>query len=198
MYPRFNLIAAVLILIGAAVFASSACRAEEGVLETYMKKAVDSVAEGQVQQAMTNLRIGINSGVYSPKLPSDEFSKTLATAIESQKDAKKKAALLVIQSVLFIVTPGKRDAAKTALDDAEKLDGSLPEIFNTRAILLITEGKQGDALANLNKAIELNGTYVDAIKNRANLYQSMKEPEKAVQDSIRYQTLLGEINYKKK
>lgn len=170
--------------------------AEDGVLETYAKKAIDQVGQGNVQNAMTSLRTGINSYAYKPAKPSDELLKATQTAIDQEKDDKKKAALLVIQSVLWLVLPEKANQAEGLLDQAEKLDDKLPEVFNTRAILRIRRGANEKALADLNKAIELNPTYLDAIHNRAGLYAAMHDPDNAVKDSIRYQELIGEINYK--
>lgn len=177
--------------------AASSVAAAEPILETYANKAAQSILAGDIQAGMTQIRVGFNCAGVKRQPASDDCCRDLLAKAEAETDKRKKAALLVVHSLLLLAKGGaaKADAWKL-LDIAARLDETLPEIYNTRAVLLMQNRQYQDALKDIDKAIALNKNHADAWANRSLLHLKTGDPDQAEKDYEQHQLLISAVYYK--
>ena len=186
-----------LAMVFAWLIGASGSATESGIFEKAVVDGMQMISSGKIPDAMNEIRLGFNCNRYDQKRVSAECIETLTIAISQEKDTKKKAALLVYSAVIMLGN-GAADGVGTAifaLDQAEKCDPALPEIYNTRGACYRSQKNLAGAIVDYDKAIALNPNYVDAIANRAEAHWKTGDKDKATADMIRYQRLLGKIYY---
>ncbi|MCE7995287.1 MAG: tetratricopeptide repeat protein [Roseivirga sp.] len=96
------------------------------------------------------------------------------------KDSSNVEAVINKASAYYLF--GYYDQANRFLDDAEKLDPSLANIYNTRALIATDKGNYDEALIEVNKALELeiNNPYFN--NNRGYIHLMTDQLEQAEKD----------------
>jgi tetratricopeptide (TPR) repeat protein len=172
--------------------------AESGILEKAVKEGMRLIADGKIAESMNEIRAGFNSQQIDNKAVSVECLNTLDDTLADEKDARKKAALLVYRAVLFLVSrqANSPETAIELLNSAERADNKLPEIFNTRGICHLMLRDAAKAQDDFNKAIALNADYWDALDNRGYLQRMLNEKPDVRQDINYYERYDKRVNAK--
>lgn len=169
---------------------------ENTVFETSLKEGMLCIDRNDIHTAMNCLRRSINCFGIEAKSGTGDLESRISRLAASEIDHPKKGAYLVYAAVVEIANgPDHFDSAMDLLNSAQLEDPTLPEIYNTRGVILYYRQKWEAALVDYSMAIDLNPRYVDAIRNRSDVYRRLGKPNLAVSDFARYQDLLNSLYY---
>jgi len=179
------------------VLAVSRLVSQEGtVFDSSLKEGLLCIARNDIQASMNYLRRGINCFWLEKGLGTGDLEGKINSLIAGENSHSKRAAYLVYAAVVEMANgPVRYDRAFVLLNDAQLEDPALPEVYNTRGVVLYSQRKWDAALTDYSKAIELNPRYVDAIRNRSDVYRQLGKLDLAVADFARFQDLLNSLYY---
>ena len=169
---------------------------EIGIFNISIREGLSFIDKGDINSGMNLLRRGINCHWIDGKLVNVKLQEEIVELEKHEVDKIKKSAYLVYLAV-FEMTNKDIDFPKALnfLNKAEELNKILPEIYNTRGVIYYINAKFNLALADYSRAIELNSRYIDALKNRSDVYRKMGKSDLAVKDYVMYQDLLNTLYY---
>lgn len=138
-------------------------------------KDLDFLGEAYPDSAWVNFKAGLN-------LVALEYFKRAINAfnISLRKDPANVEAVVNKANAYYLY--GFNDQARKFLDDAEKLDPSEPNIYNTRALIATDTERYDEALTEVNKALslDLNNPYFN--NNRGYIHLLTGNLEQAEKD----------------
>lgn len=168
----------------------------ESVFRKSVLEGIEKIKLGEINNSMNLIRRGINCFYIEGGKYDATLSAMTRGLIDNEGDKRRKAAYLVYIAVIELTKPSKElGKILEYLNTAQSEDGTLPEIYNTRAIVHDGNKNYDKALMDYSKAIELNPKYLDAWSNRAICYRRLGKTELAVADYSHYQDLLNSIYY---
>ncbi|MEC7449809.1 MAG: tetratricopeptide repeat protein [Planctomycetota bacterium] len=121
-------------------------------------------------------------GAPDPRWPfmRQQALKRIERVVELEPES---GTALLLQAQLNVLPDGDREAAKAAVEKAQKIFENNPQELSKCYMILGGLSKEEDKrLEYLTKAIELNGTNTDALRARGLIYMLTDKPEMAIED----------------
>ena len=185
-----------IILMLLSIFGVSHSAETESLFRKSVLDGIEKIKLGEINNSMNLIRRGINCFYVEGGKYDATLSVMTRGLIDNEGDKRRKAAYLVYIAVIELTNPSKEPGKIIEfLNRAQSEDATLPEIYNTRAIVHVGNKDYDKALVDYSKAIELNPKYLDAWSNRAMTYHKLGKIDLAVADYSRYQDLLNSIYY---
>lgn len=162
---------------------------QDNVFDTHLGIALERIASNEIDEGLRQFRIGYNATIPLWIQPDHALIDKCLERARLDPSNTKSAAYYAV-GLLAVHRIGNEQLPPLLFDEAIKKNATLPELYNHMAAIYCNSELYEKALEMATIAINLNPNYADALTNRSYIYRKLKQNEKSLEDSIRYQTIV--------